>query len=137
MRPNNCHLNWKDNISCSISIVTKFLNGSIAELRNLTDFKFIDPEVMTGTYYDTFREGMLQYQEDSKKLLERYDMLMADGFHYCKIEEADIVAGVLDRDSDEILADVFSVGRPCYDLKNNVFIPPQRHIEAMDKLTDA
>lgn len=126
-----------DNISCSISIVMKFLNRSVEELRDLTNFKFIDPEVMTGTYYDTFREGMLQYQEDSKKLLERYDMLMTDGFHYCKLEEADIIAGVLDKDRDEIMDDIFTVGRPYYDLKNNVFIPPQRHIEAMDKLNDA
>ena len=86
----------------------------------------------TGTYYDEFKDGMLEYQKLSQELIADYEELKLDGFHNAKSIEAEILAENLDMEVD-FFNNLFKDSRPSYDLNNMVFIPPKVHVEAMEK----
>lgn len=124
-----------DDITYQVKLYSSIMDNHVNRLRKLVDFDFKDPEVKTNSYYDIFRDGMLEYKEKSYELLERYDNMMEDGFYYSKQIEAKVVSELLDKDMDKLL-ETFMVNRPSYDLKNNVFIPPEHHIKRMAEVSD-
>ena len=123
---------YMNSVELNIKHMTKVIDGQIKLLKELINFTFKNPEVSTGTYYDTFRDGMLHYQQLSHELIAKYEEIKLDGFKNAKTIEAELLSNCLDKDV-EYFNEMFKNSRPSYDTINFIFIPPKVHIESMAK----
>ena len=131
---------FMNSLEFNIKHMVSIIDIEIVILKRLIHFQFKeddDPDnndentnISTGTYYDEFKDGMLEYQKLSQDLIAEYEELKLDGFHNAKSIEAEILADNLDMEVD-FFNDLFKKNRPSYDLHNMVFIPPKEHIASM------
>lgn len=130
---------FMNSLEFNIKHMVSIIDVEMIILKRLIQFQFKEDDdadndensdAATGTYYDEFKDGMLEYQKLSQELIADYEELKLDGFHNAKTIEAELLAENLDMEVD-FFNDLFKDSRPSYDLNNMVFIPPKVHVEAM------
>ena len=123
---------FMNTLELNIKHMASIIDAEIVILKQLIKFQFKEDAADTGSYRDTFREGMIEYQKLSQELIADYEELKLDGFKNAKTLEAELLSESLDKDVD-FFNDMFKDSRPSYDVNNFIFIPPKVHIESMDK----
>jgi hypothetical protein len=126
------HQHFMNTLELNIKHMASIIDEEIVILKRLIKFQFKEDAADTGTYYDDFIKGMIEYQKLSQELIADYEELKLDGFKNAKTIEAETMAEVLDKDVD-FFNDLFKKSRPSYDVNNFIFIPPKVHIESMAK----
>lgn len=125
------HKHFMNTLEFNIKHMASIIDQEMIILKRLIHFQFKeDDTAATGTYYDKFKEGMMEYQKLSQELIADYEELKRDGFKNAKTLEAEAMAKCLDMEVD-YWNEVFKESRPSYDVNNFIFIPPQLHIESM------
>ena len=122
-----------NSVEVNIKHMVSIIEAEMVILKHLSKYEFKGDATPTGTYRDTFRESMMEYKKLSQELIADYEELKKDGFKNAKEIESEAIAGTLDKDVDYIINEVFTKGRPSYDVNNFTFIPPAAHIESMKK----
>lgn len=120
-----------------IQILLRGMEYDYKLLKRLSDFSIEDG--ITGTYFDEFRDRMLEVQELSKDLLKEYEAFMDDGFYNAKETERKILCEIWKEDghtADRDYVDYIQYNRPSYDLKTMTFIPSQYELDKMAAFND-
>ena len=123
---------YMNSLELNIKHMASIIDEEIIILKKLIQFHFKEAATYKDTYYNTFREGMIEYQKLSQQLIDEYEELKLDGFKNAKTLEAEILSESLDKDVD-FFNDMFKDSRPSYDINNFTFIPPKVHQEDMEK----
>lgn len=124
---------FMNSLEFNIKHIVSIIDKEIVILKRLIKFQFKKKDNDTAvSYYATFREGMIEYQELSQELIADYEELKKDGFKNAKTIEAEITAKCTGQDED-YWHEKFKEIRPSYDVNNFIFIPPAVHIESMRK----
>lgn len=123
---------FMNSVEVNIKHMVRMIDAEMVFLKAFIKLHFKEDAAPTGTYYDTYRDGMIEYQKLSRQLISDYEELKLDGFKNAKEIEAELLSKALDKDVNHFNK-LFETGRPSYDVNNFIFIPPASHQEYMRK----